>query len=951
MFLMGSLQYWKKNNIKYLSILFTIMIGIAAIFTSACLIKSRKITELEETLNNGGCYDLAIYDVSEELKEELKRDARIETAGILYDLGSLENENGIRCTVGAMENQSTEEMVHLSAIEGRYPEKEGEIAIDRISLQCMGVQPKLGEVLQVSKKDADGNVLGEVGYVVVGLIEQTYMAENGQIYTRRNYTSESAEGYIKIDCPFAYVSVQERDSFGKNTKEHLFANVKTGEDYDDDTLRKELLEKYGAAIELDYNRYTRSHYADTLLGYAATEDGSMETANGYLSALKRIGTSSTDKDFLAKYMIPVFSILIAITVFISLYEAFGHYFFVRKRELGIYRCVGMSKALMMKFLFGELGIVILPGIFGGLLLGYVAYRAIVRGIKIIGGATILSAFELEPYFAPFIKAATPDPFFYSLGVVGIAAVLVFGIQLWRVRRLSPLEACTQDRIVSREYRKYQRLFGLNVVLLLVSISLGYLFFSTETRYENGLLQNRAEESLYQKSDYMMEKNTEYSLLSNGRELRHDAGISEESLEKLKLAEETEQFYAVIQCKGTQLVENTDGAKQTLAASLLEDVIEFEWGEDDPNYENMKLRYERDRSRTGFTEKESLYHLPVCATSQEEIEGFAAEVTDGAVHMEQINKGEEIVVAYHGEKPKVSVGETLHMTEVVYPVEADVSPGFFANGLLEEAEPDYADAYGVQYCVGRRKDFSVKVGAILYVADDHLWDFYMVDNESGINLLTTVKGLEQWELPDENYTKVSVKLKEKSDVDAFEAIWYQTLTDGKIMKMQSLEKLKGEIRQNSAVNYTIFSAMAVLLFVVSLFGMGNILTMQIVSENKRNSVLRALGMRKAELKWRLIKEQLGGLTSGCVLAVLETGILLHIRDYIQQRTEAYLNGGISLGQDWWGFYFPFHTISRADYKAPIVFTLLLTFLLSVVIWLVYEQKNKHIEIADGMKELD
>ena len=68
MYLKHTFYYWKKHIGMYGSILFTIMLGMIAIIISTFLVRSQVVTKLETTLNNGGFYDLAIYNIPEEVK-------------------------------------------------------------------------------------------------------------------------------------------------------------------------------------------------------------------------------------------------------------------------------------------------------------------------------------------------------------------------------------------------------------------------------------------------------------------------------------------------------------------------------------------------------------------------------------------------------------------------------------------------------------------------------------------------------------------------------------------------------------------------------------------------------------------------------------------------------------------------------------------------------------------
>ena len=298
MYLGLGMQYWKKNKKVYGSILVTIVLGMMAIIIAAFLVRSQVVTKLETTLNNGGFYDIAIYDISEEIKEEILQDNRIEEAGVVYCLGKAVTKDGMGFPIGSVENDATQNMLHLTPIKGRYPEKEGEITIDKITMQCMGLDANLGTKIELELQSKDGKKIEKKNYTVVGIIEQRYMSDSGEIYTRRKYQQEEPiDGRDNIECPYAYISPEELGGFGVQCQEVLFANVKLGQEYDDVFVREELLEKYGDTICLDYNASTRSLFADVLSGYKKTEDGNTDVAYGYQEAMARINTDSTEKDF------------------------------------------------------------------------------------------------------------------------------------------------------------------------------------------------------------------------------------------------------------------------------------------------------------------------------------------------------------------------------------------------------------------------------------------------------------------------------------------------------------------------------------------------------------------------------------------------------------------------------------------------------------------------------
>ena len=144
MYVENALHFWKKNWIKAISIMITVALWIAAILVAALLSRSQVVTQLEETLANGGNFDFAIYEASDEIVQKIKADKRIEIVGMVYELGSISYEEGLEYTVGSMSDEETVDMVHLLPVTGRYPEQDGEITMDKLAMQSMGLQPETG---------------------------------------------------------------------------------------------------------------------------------------------------------------------------------------------------------------------------------------------------------------------------------------------------------------------------------------------------------------------------------------------------------------------------------------------------------------------------------------------------------------------------------------------------------------------------------------------------------------------------------------------------------------------------------------------------------------------------------------------------------------------------------------------------------------------------------------
>lgn len=953
MYLKHTFYYWKKHIGMYGSILFTIMLGMIAIIISTFLVRSQVVTKLETTLNNGGFYDLAIYNIPEEVKNEIIKDDRIEDAGVVYCLGNAITKDGMGLPIGAVENAATEDMLHLTPIEGRYPNAEGEITIDKITMRCMGLEAKLGTTMELELQNEDGKKIEKKSYTVVGIIEQRYMSESGDIYTRRKYQPEEImDGQESMECPYAYISMKELKDFDTECKEVLFANVKLGQDYDDVTIRDELLKQCGNEICLDYNASTRSLFADVLSGYKQTDDGSLDVASGYQAAIERINTDTTQKDFYSRVLIPLFALLIAIATFFSLYEAFGRLILSRKKEMGMYRCLGMSKVQMVGMVFTELLFVTIPGIIFGCLFGTLGYIGILWIENHCFGMSILSALNLNPYFAPFIKASTLDPYQYAIGLIGVTLLVSIIIPIWKNVKLSPVEACRKQGKVKKESLKYKIALGINISILLVSITTGYLYFSSQITSENMVLREQAQTCLVDGSDYMMEKNEIYSVKA-GDEYRHDAGITKESLAKLEENFNVDTIHAIKIAHGTHFVYDKKMQSEEVANYLEPNILICEWLDDnleDPYNKAVFQRFDMDRKQKGYKASERVYQIPTTAMSEEELKSFSEYLIQGEIDFDAINKGKEIVLVSQNDTPlPYKVGDQVTMNVNLYPEEQDASSDYFSTGNVEGMEPNFTDYIGDWYSIGKRKDWTVKVGAILYLTDYEKANFYLSGNGTGLNVFTTIDGLASWETLDANYTKVAVKLKQNADYSDFETCWYQMLQRGKLMTTKSLDGIRNQIRANFSSSMAIFIAMAGMMILISIVGILNAVSMQVLQEKKRTSMMRAIGASKSQMRRSMQKRWIGMVLSGGLLAEAVTVVILCLQKYVEQKVNSYLEGSLELELTWWGFNFPFNHIEKIDCVLAAVVTLIMLLLMVLVAGGVYQYTTGKESIAEAMRE--
>ena len=615
----------------------------------------------------------------------------------------------------------------------------------------------------------------------------------------------------------------------------------------------------------------------------------------------------------------------------------------------MYRCLGMNKWQMVVMVLTELLFVTLPGMLLGCVLGTLGYIGIIWIENSGFHMGILSAFKLEPYFAPFIEASTLNPYKYAIGLMGGTLLISIFIPILKNMKLSPIEACRKQGQAKKESLKYRIALGINVSILIVSITAGYLYFSSQIIAENTLLEEEAKNCLIDGTDYMMEKNEEYSV-KLGDEYRHDAGVTSEELKQLEENENVEYIHALKITHGTHFVYQKEKQQEEVESYLEPDLIRCEWDETDPYYEGFLKRFERDRNQKGYKKNENLYSIPTTAMNEKELEKFSEYLVAGTIDVDAINRGEEIVlVSQMDTSLPYKIGDRITINVNVYPEELDKSADFFSLGEVKGMKPSYVDDFGTQYCVGKRMDWSVEIGAILFIPDYEKKKFYLSENGTGLNVFTTIDGMATWKIPDEKYTKIAVKLKQNADYSAFETCWFQLIQQGKLMTTKSLEGIREKITENFSSSMAIFIAMAGMMLIISMVGILNAVSMQVLQEKKRTSILRAIGASKGKMRWKMQKQWIGMVLWGGILAEVVTIGILYLQKYVEQKVNGYLDETIELELTWWGFEFPFTHIHKKDCIVAIIVTFLILLLMIAVAGSVYQCMTRKESIAEAMRE--
>lgn len=138
-----------------------------------------------------GSWHVAVIGADTDTINELKSHATVEKFGISYTYGMvLDKENKDLGKIGTSD-QTTREMENISILEGRFPNEEGEIAVERSSLKSGDIMAELGNdiYLPIRVTSERGSEIVNYKYTLVGIVQDYSTKLKGTTPDKRDYVS------------------------------------------------------------------------------------------------------------------------------------------------------------------------------------------------------------------------------------------------------------------------------------------------------------------------------------------------------------------------------------------------------------------------------------------------------------------------------------------------------------------------------------------------------------------------------------------------------------------------------------------------------------------------------------------------------------------------------------------------------------------------------------------
>lgn len=892
---MGNLRARKK---QYALLIFGII--LAMIFSSGVVFfvdcMSTSLTEL--SYNGYGRQDFIAGNVED---ISAYKDAR--DAGVIYDYG-LAKSLGYAYTEERAEkgfaigqyDEKAMAMSYHSVIEGRLPEKKGEIAIESDALVRLRISASVGDKISLKLNVANGTEFLKKSvdktYTLVGILKDK----------RSNIITYNGSKMLKL-LPAAIVSDKETvEPGGKESKlAYIIINPKSA--YDEEVSDR--FYNYCEEHELfnyEYACWTEGNYAWGLNGSNAIE------LKGLLAG--------------------VLSTVLAVASCVGIINAFNTNLQERKKQIGLFRAVGATRRQIIK-IFGREALVI------SLICAPISLLVSFFGTKLI-----IHLMGEEMVFAPKIYVLL-----IGVGVSVVCVMVAALVPLFVASRISPMQSIRNIDIIRKLRRKHvksKKVFKPSkllakrelmftrgkTVLICVLLTISFVVCSfggasiidsltnyVDT-YDTGDYHIYSDSFGY--SEYCMNKDAqgEYgipsSVIGEVYALPYTKSISAQS--EIPIALIPKKHYNIFDAYKVSYYmqfEQADYVPDVTMENFEEFAKAHSDEESDPEYEALEKKHAEERNKKfGYDGNEKTTRI--LSGSEADLRALNESVIAGKINIDKINSGEEIVIS----APK-KVGIVLNCWNNEYEdgiVEGSSVNIYYVEGINDKNELDYHDENttllgvvdndikvgdtmevsmvfddyqgeeGYDYSAdemfsknARQYKKQVKVGAIVKPGDN-FGSLYPYD----ISVLTSFDGLKSFGAPGA-YSSVDVNLKYECTDEIDEAMSNElnAICSGSDYAFDSTYRQKKEEQQSQLVTLIAFAAVVILFFSICAGLINNSMATKIREGKRQMGTMRAVGASRQELvdvySMQVFRIFTSGVISGFITyTVLYFGIILYNR---------------------------------------------------------------------------
>lgn len=800
-----------------------------------------------------GRQKMIAFDVDKKVIDEGKQAKLIGDNGYAHIIGyGFADENHeFDGTAIAWLDDEAKKLANPVFIEGTYPQKENEIAIESLALIKMNISAKVGDTITIKVKNQNGSETFD------DYTEKTYKLTG--ILKNKRSNLKVVDAYEKSFIPAAFVADNTKTDLGGKEALCSYFNL-----YDNTQKTARAFDEY---------RMANLEQKETiwLTGREIVERGDQN------------GWDLVERAIFAAIIIAVLMLISCIGII----NAFSTNLKERKKQIGMLRAVGTTKKQIIHIFGREAFFISLIAVPFSIVISYFAVSGVV---KLLGDDFIfVPTLWVLPLCAVLnvavVMAAAMIPLISASKITPMQAIR----NIDSTRKMRKLKIRTKKEFnVSGLIARRSMIFGrgrqiaVSIILIISIVGSGYAV-SWWTYSKDNFYHNQEDYLLYL-SNYSNYNGVNYSSNNVGfTESQKQEMLSSPYIESGVGQKQAEVNILTPYTTSDYRKELSDNYEETFRdnANSQDEVVEAQRKVNQDNYD--EILYTKPNNYSGIKElQEKIGYGELMAKKLYSIdENAIAEaekyVFDGKIDIKKLNAGEEIILIapekigvyfkeaeykHDTEGLHTAVNEKVSEQDCIFTDACDFHAGDkLTLSMLTASQPvGNEDGSTAIPDDTTRQDKEVTIGAIIKdIPDDWHLSYY-----SDLGILTTTSGMNHF-VDNQKYRELSFYLNQdctaeiNSEIvdiisnitDSVEASDY--ITEYGYQEMQKSDTSKA---------FTAMMTMLILLLVICLSMINNSITANIRESKAKIGTLRAVGAAESDLVKSYIKQLLSMLLWGC-----------------------------------------------------------------------------------------
>ena len=780
----------------------------------------------------------------EEVFKDVKEKGLAKDYGIAHLLGWVYTENeGVGFPIAWLDDKAAE-YSNISFIEGTYPTKDNEIAIEKTMLARLGIDAKVGDEITLNFKiqSMDGflNEPVQKTYTLAGIAADKYSNISGFSFDDRAY------------IPAAFVA--------QNTAVDLGGK-----------------EKITAYITVDKKTtiYVKNGLLDTL-----RSDDHPDDENNRLNYF--VDDPNTQADFINVLyesnnmfiLIPVIALIVAAAV--TIINAFNANLKDRKKQIGMLRAVGTTKKQIFKIFGREAFFISLICVPISIALSYLAVWLIfkISGTELVMAKSIWVLPVSAVFGMAIVMLSALIPLANAAAITPMQAIRdIEKTRKMKTKKIKTQKSFDVSTLLSKRSLAFSKVSQISVsVILIATIAFSCLGF-TYISYE------RANPYSY-KSDYIISSFL-FNFSNYANYKTGPRGIDEKGFQEFAAAPYIEKAYGK-----REIVVNLQVDKYSdylISASGSTDCFKYNMDDCDyVNYDNFRDLFLSEFTDDYIVQKEILGEtkesipLDMDAYDEEVVSQLSDCDIQGEINLEKLAAGEEVILlapqkaAYsvvidkdgYWQQDRVLDGETYIKEEGYQEILSGENPykvGDTINLTVAEVENEDTELSKETVSVTKKQ---VKIGAI--VTPKQLGNVDYIEQGYGMGFITTNQGLNNF-VSGAKYSNVYLFSNTEVDESVEKAVRDSIDPVSDMYNCDITSCFEQQQRQQNDCNslyYSLF-ALITICFVICASIVNNTLSARIRESKKEIGTIRAFGANETELVKSYFKQMLSMLSVGII----------------------------------------------------------------------------------------